>query len=220
MPQKGESAKYISLSKAAEFCSYSQEYLSLRARQGKLKAVKFGRNWVTTKEWLEEYINQVKEYNNNLKNKKVRQAKKQAEIIEPKQVLKKSVNKNKEEFRFSENAAAKRICLSKELRFGFAAALVCVLLFAGFAFGKEPLKKVFGKVDNWVAVFSRKVDHGIIKSFSRAGDFFADAGEDIIELFSETRDIAADAGAEISNNFFAGVPMLVLFLVRRRKIWQ
>lgn len=49
--------KYISLASASKLCSYSQEYLSLRARQGKLRAVKFGRNWVTTKEWLEEYIN-------------------------------------------------------------------------------------------------------------------------------------------------------------------
>ncbi|MFH1643349.1 MAG: hypothetical protein ABH967_01785, partial [Patescibacteria group bacterium] len=48
---------YISLAEAAEDCKYSQEYLSLRARQGKLKAVKFGRNWVTKKEWLEEYLN-------------------------------------------------------------------------------------------------------------------------------------------------------------------
>ncbi len=53
--------KYISLTKATRYCDYSQEYLSLRARQGKLKAIKFGRNWVTKKEWVEEY---VKEYKN------------------------------------------------------------------------------------------------------------------------------------------------------------
>jgi len=47
---------YISLAKAAEICNYSQEYLSLRARQGKLKAVKMGRNWFTTQEWLDEYV--------------------------------------------------------------------------------------------------------------------------------------------------------------------
>jgi len=54
---------YISLTEATRYCNYSQEYLSLRARQGKLKAVKFGRNWVTKKEWLNEYLN------NNGKNK-------------------------------------------------------------------------------------------------------------------------------------------------------
>jgi len=46
---------YISLKEATKHCPYSQDYLKLRARQGKLKAVKMGRNWFTTKEWLEEY---------------------------------------------------------------------------------------------------------------------------------------------------------------------
>ena len=55
---------YISLQEAKEYCDYSQEYLSLRARQGKLKSVKFGRNWVTKKEWLDEYLQKVEEYNN------------------------------------------------------------------------------------------------------------------------------------------------------------
>ena len=44
--------QYISLQEATKYCGYAQEYLSLRARQGKLKAVKIGRNWVTTKEWV------------------------------------------------------------------------------------------------------------------------------------------------------------------------
>ena len=61
---------YISLQEVTQYCNYSQEYLGLRARQGKLKAVKFGRNWVTKKEWLEEYLKKVEEYN-NFKTKKV-----------------------------------------------------------------------------------------------------------------------------------------------------
>ena len=63
--------KYISLSEAARYSGcYSQEYLSLRARHGKLKATKFGRNWVTTKEWLNEYLERVNNYKNNKKNNK------------------------------------------------------------------------------------------------------------------------------------------------------
>lgn len=58
-----EEYDYISLSQAAENCYYSQEYLALRARQGKLKAVKFGRNWMTRIDWLKEYISNTKEYN-------------------------------------------------------------------------------------------------------------------------------------------------------------
>jgi hypothetical protein len=56
---KSASTKYISLTEASKLCNYSQEYLSLRARQGKLRAVKLGRNWVTTKEWLSEYLESV-----------------------------------------------------------------------------------------------------------------------------------------------------------------
>ena len=41
-----EKDNYISLEEAMKYCEYSQEYLSLRARQGKLKAIKIGRNWV------------------------------------------------------------------------------------------------------------------------------------------------------------------------------
>ncbi len=52
-------SEYISLQEAAKYRNYSQEYLSLRAHRGKLKAVKFGRNWVTKKEWLEEYLEKI-----------------------------------------------------------------------------------------------------------------------------------------------------------------
>lgn len=47
--------EYISLKEATRYCNYSPDYLKLRARQGKLKAIKMGRNWFTTREWLEEY---------------------------------------------------------------------------------------------------------------------------------------------------------------------
>ncbi|HAZ16589.1 MAG: Huntingtin interacting protein E-like protein [Parcubacteria group bacterium GW2011_GWA2_43_13] len=58
MPQKKQSTEYISLTQAAQGTPYSQEYLSLRARQGKLKAVKQGRSWVTTRAWVDDYIDQ------------------------------------------------------------------------------------------------------------------------------------------------------------------
>lgn len=47
--------QYISLKEATKYCHYSQDYLKLRARQGKLKAVKIGRNWVTAPEWVRAY---------------------------------------------------------------------------------------------------------------------------------------------------------------------
>lgn len=58
---------YISLAEAADQSPYSQEYLSLRARQGKLRAVKQGRNWVTRPEWVAAYLNQTEETKEELK---------------------------------------------------------------------------------------------------------------------------------------------------------
>src|SRR3989344_1952188 len=46
----------ISLADAAQNTPYSQEYLSLLARKGKLFSKKVGRNWYTTREAVEEYI--------------------------------------------------------------------------------------------------------------------------------------------------------------------
>src|SRR3989338_11523354 len=60
---------FISLQEASQYCGYSQEYLSLRARQKKLKATKRGRNWATTREWLEEYVQQSESYKAKLLQK-------------------------------------------------------------------------------------------------------------------------------------------------------
>lgn len=54
--------KFISLKQAAIYCSYSADYLKLRARSGKLKAQKIGRAWVTTKEWVEDYAREMEAY--------------------------------------------------------------------------------------------------------------------------------------------------------------
>jgi hypothetical protein len=47
----------MSLSEAAQFTPYSAEYLSLRARSGKLDAVKIARNWLTTESAVLNYVN-------------------------------------------------------------------------------------------------------------------------------------------------------------------
>ena len=54
--EKKEIENFISLSQASNYSGYSPEYLNLRIRQGKLKAVKFGRNWMTKKEWIDDYV--------------------------------------------------------------------------------------------------------------------------------------------------------------------
>ena len=52
--------RYLSMAEAAKVCSYEQGYLSLLARRGELQAEKNGRNWYTTVEWLNEYIEKKK----------------------------------------------------------------------------------------------------------------------------------------------------------------
>lgn len=51
---------YITLAEAAKKAPYSQEYLSLLARRGVLPAVKFGRNWMTTRDAVQEYERKTK----------------------------------------------------------------------------------------------------------------------------------------------------------------
>ena len=55
-PDLSEDQMFISLKEATEYCDYSQEYLSLLARKGRLAAVKIGKDWMTTKEAVVEYI--------------------------------------------------------------------------------------------------------------------------------------------------------------------
>ena len=51
--------QWISLREAALDTPYSQEYLSLLARTGRIEAVKRGRVWFTTRQALEDYSRSV-----------------------------------------------------------------------------------------------------------------------------------------------------------------
>lgn len=55
---KGEEAasNLISLADAAEFSGLSQGHIRLLAKQKKVWAIKIGRNWVTTKEAIQAYL--------------------------------------------------------------------------------------------------------------------------------------------------------------------
>lgn len=48
--------KLVSLAEAAEISGLSQGHLRLLAKQEKIWAVKIGRNWVTTREAIQEYL--------------------------------------------------------------------------------------------------------------------------------------------------------------------
>ena len=55
-PDQREEQMFIRLKYATKYCDYSQEYLSLLARKGKIAAVKINKDWMTTREAIEEYI--------------------------------------------------------------------------------------------------------------------------------------------------------------------
>ncbi|GAC1413188.1 MAG: hypothetical protein NVSMB66_4480 [Candidatus Doudnabacteria bacterium] len=50
------SGELMSLSSAAEMTPYTQEYLSLLARKGTIKAIKISRDWLTTPEVVLSYM--------------------------------------------------------------------------------------------------------------------------------------------------------------------
>lgn len=53
---------YITLGQAANGTPYSQEYLSLLVRKGKLDGRKFGRNWYTTRTAIQEYTTRQQDW--------------------------------------------------------------------------------------------------------------------------------------------------------------
>lgn len=54
---------YLSLAEAGKQWKVSQDYLRFLIFKKRLRAVKFGRNWVTKAAWLDEYFSQIKRYN-------------------------------------------------------------------------------------------------------------------------------------------------------------
>src|SRR3989344_559690 len=51
-----DSMKYLSLKTAAQFYGYTRDHLGLMIRQNKLKGKKLGNYYITTNEWVLEYI--------------------------------------------------------------------------------------------------------------------------------------------------------------------
>lgn len=68
--EENREQNYITLLEAAKLCSYSEPYLRLRSRQGKLKSIKLGKKWVTTAAWLDDYEKRVDEWKQAAASKK------------------------------------------------------------------------------------------------------------------------------------------------------
>ena len=63
---------YLTLFEAAKLCPYSEAYLRLRARQGKLKSIKIGKKWMTTKDWVNDYVIRAQEWNEKTAAKRIK----------------------------------------------------------------------------------------------------------------------------------------------------
>jgi len=55
----GDKGEYLSLTEASKYTKFSQDYLSLMARTGRMPAQKFGRNWKVRMNDVEEYIAKI-----------------------------------------------------------------------------------------------------------------------------------------------------------------
>ncbi|MFH1841336.1 MAG: hypothetical protein ABH800_01070, partial [Candidatus Nealsonbacteria bacterium] len=204
---------FISLQNATKLCNYSQEYLSLRARQGKLKAEKIGRNWVTTKEWLQEYLKSAKEYNNitnEKKEKKVAEEKKAVEAFPPESLpvgeLKKPVVVQPT-FTFDGKKIIKSLTVSfKEIRPAFIAALAFVLIIAGGVFGKESLTQsynsfspVIKEADQIKKLAIKEIDDSFLQVYEDVNFFaneFIKLGKPLVNKADQ---IASDFDQEITS---------------------
>ena len=135
---------YISLHEAAKLTNYSQEYISLLCRQKKIKGVKMGRNWVTTVQWVENYINKTKgsgqfvipvKINIEAKTKKGIQTKKRTNIqknIDNKDVnLKIIKNKSSKQQKYSKKLNAVQAYQS-QIKFSLINDIVLAGLLVGF----------------------------------------------------------------------------------------
>lgn len=60
IPKKKQKEQYLSLEELSKDSKYSATYLRKLATQGKLEAFKEGRNWLSSKKALEDYINSTK----------------------------------------------------------------------------------------------------------------------------------------------------------------
>jgi len=170
MQDKETEKQYLSLKEATEYCDYSQEYLSLRARQGKLKAMKFGRNWVTTKDWIDEYRVAVVEYNN-----KQTKTSSEQKIFQPPSNLPISealLGKNQDDYSLEllsfDSNKAKSIKPGTKIRFGLVVIFTIFSLIASIAFGQESIKNVYHQLDSFTETISQEFDEKSVETAEAA----------------------------------------------------
>lgn len=194
--------KYISLNEAAKYCPYSQDYLSLRARQGKLRAIKAGRNWVTTKKWLNEYMDR---YRGGGDEPTLSDIPNKAEIIVKKEetaiVLSGVPNYSPEEkVPVAPNATVPPYPRTPALRFGFLFFLTLALLISGAVFNENGLEDTGEEVSAFAYTLG---DSGEI-IIAGTADALQQTIFDTARILSDTGSIA-EYNAEVFKSFMQWV---------------
>jgi len=129
MKEQKNTKEYISLGEAAKNSPYSQEYLSLRARQGKLKSIKLGRNWATKQEWVDEYISLMNEYREDI----IKQSDQKQELtIEPKERIIESKELTTESKEFIKDKEIKATVFPVKYNFALTVTMAFLVLFLSY----------------------------------------------------------------------------------------
>lgn len=175
MPQKNsKKIEYISLAEATKYCDYSQEYLSLRARQGKLKAEKFGRNWATTKKWVEAYCHKSKSNEICAKSKKAHGFSFSVDayfsaFAGALRGIGKTIKKSK------------RVFQSSEFKYIIAGVLAFAILEYGFAYAGPTLSMSKDFFVGGITAFSEETNKGV-SNFSKSAWSFSDTASKIAKV--------------------------------------
>jgi len=223
---ESENNKYISLSKVAEYCNYSQEYLSLRSRQGKLKAVKFGRNWLTTKEWIDEYIKTMAEYNNKNVTKEQR-------IFTPPSNLpvrddlfgedKEPYGANLLDYDLGKILAGlksfkNRLEPEMKLRFAFVVLFTISSFITSIAFGQNSIKSAYNDFNSFALMASEEFDRGAVELVSVRIPGLVESTASYVEGFiNKTEDVVYNQLANLTNSY---ADARDFFVITEKQIYQ
>ena len=194
--------KYISLREAAKISGYSQDYLSLRARQGKLKATKIGRNWVTTKEWIDEYLKRVAEYKNRIAESKAKKTKKtkKAKINERKQIFLTKPTLTPTSTSTSTSTSFPLGCRARVV------AVVCALIFIfgsiGLVFGYPYYSHILKSAGDFIKETATELASGIENYLSDIGETVTDIGENIGETIALVEDNISKSVSDFTIDIF------------------
>ena len=223
---ESENNKYISLSKAVEYCNYSQEYLSLRSRQGKLKAVKFGRNWLTTKEWIDEYIKTMPEYNN-------KNVAKEQRIFTPPSNLpvrddlfgedKEPYGANLLDYDLGKILAGlksfkNRLEPEMKLRFAFVVLFTISSFITSIAFGQEYIKSTYNDFNSFALMASQEFDRGVVELVNVRIPGLIESTASYVEGFiNKTEDVVYNQLANLTNSY---ADARDFFVITEKQIYQ